>query len=176
MKHEWFYMKGANKHGPVNSSRLRELADSGQLLPTDLVWREGMNDWKRARKIDGLFDAVSQPQKQADPWQVPVKTPPKRPPAPPSNMFVIQTAAGPSSPPPADDQPAVDRMFQCPYCRREMIDDPSLAGMAVACPHCGQNSSKCLSAAPKRSPGLHRPKRPPGPLLRRREHVALPGK
>jgi len=151
MKHDWFYMKGADKHGPVSTSELRALAQNGQLLPTDLVWREGMKDWKRAGKIAGLFDGASQPQKQATPQQqvMPppqqpaVQTPPKRPPAPPSNLYehfvpVIQTAARPPSPSQSLQQPLVERMFQCPYCGRGMVNDPSMAGMAVACPHCGQ--------------------------------------
>jgi hypothetical protein len=39
VSNNWFYMKGADKHGPVSSQRLKELVQSGQLLPTDLVWR-----------------------------------------------------------------------------------------------------------------------------------------
>ncbi|HQU44002.1 MAG TPA: GYF domain-containing protein, partial [Pirellulales bacterium] len=151
MRLDWYYVKGADKHGPVTIAKLRELAVVGQLLPSDLVWCEGMGEWDRAGKIAGLFDGVGRPQQQVVPEQLPAQAPPKRPPAPPkrppappSNLYahfvpVIQTAAGPPRPSPPLQQPLVDRMFQCPYCGREMVADPSMAGMAVACPHCGQH-------------------------------------
>ncbi|HQU47061.1 MAG TPA: DUF4339 domain-containing protein, partial [Pirellulales bacterium] len=144
MKLDWFYMKGADKHGPVTIAKLRELAVVRQLLPSDLVWCEGMAEWDRAGKVTGLFDGVGQPQQQVVPQQLPAQAPPKRPPAPPSNLYehfvpVIQTAVRPPSASQSLQQRLVERMFQCPYCRREMVADPSMAGMAVACPHCGQH-------------------------------------
>ena len=95
MSSEWFYMKGADKRGPVNSSRLRELAQSGELLPTDLVWREGMKDWKRARKIDGLFDA----KEESSPTSTASKL---VPPAPPSNLLGISAVPNRPLPPPSN--------------------------------------------------------------------------
>ncbi|MGH9351713.1 MAG: DUF4339 domain-containing protein, partial [Terriglobia bacterium] len=85
MKHDWFYMQGADKHGPVSSSKLRELAQSGQLLPTDLVWREGMKDWKRARKIEGLFDGKPDATNQRG--ATVAGSPKTRPPTPPGNVL-----------------------------------------------------------------------------------------
>jgi len=169
MKHDWFYMKGADKRGPVSTSKLRELAKNGQLLPTDLVWREGMKDWKRAGKIAGLFDGTGQPTKQAAPSQQSAAlTPPKRPPAPPSNLLgnvgapkrpptpphnlvgnVAATsnpasAAKPSYKPPAVGPPptaapaGADGIFRCPHCRQEISNDSSVAGEVVGCPHCAR--------------------------------------
>jgi len=51
----WRYAKGGEQHGPVSDRRLKELAISGQLSPSDLVWREGMLDWAKAGTIRGLF-------------------------------------------------------------------------------------------------------------------------
>ncbi len=159
MKHDWFYMKGADKHG--------------QLLPTDLVWREGMEDWKRARRVDGLFDGSS----STAPSNVAASTPAsaasqkKRPPAPPGNLLGSAelnkrpapprgnlarsaepvTAPKPTTAPPtghraapatnyrpsppstAGDPPVAalagtDGIFNCPNCRQEISNDPSVAG------------------------------------------------
>ncbi len=45
----WYYLSGDQQHGPVSAGRLHQLARSGTLLPEDLVWREGMDDWLPAR-------------------------------------------------------------------------------------------------------------------------------
>ena len=57
---KWHYTKQGEELGPVSSSQLKGLAASGELLPTDLVWKEGLSDWMPARKLRGLFpDAPS---------------------------------------------------------------------------------------------------------------------
>lgn len=151
MSNDWFYMKGANKQGPVSSQRLKELAQSGQLLPADLVWREGMGDWKRARKIDGLFDGkpVGQPTNSSS-----TTSTPKRPPAPPGNLMGLTPTVRRSrpgrfrpprsnpttaaSPPPVADAPDANGIFRCPHCGHELSNDPTMAGDLVACPHCAK--------------------------------------
>jgi len=55
MSQEWYYAKGEQKHGPVTSAQLRDLADSGELNPTDHVWSEGMSNWRPAGAVKGLF-------------------------------------------------------------------------------------------------------------------------
>ena len=40
--------------GPVTSTLLRQLAVGGDLSPKDLVWREGISDWKPAGLVKGL--------------------------------------------------------------------------------------------------------------------------
>src|SRR6185312_6521040 len=35
--------------------QLKQLALSGQLKPTDLVWQDGMSDWVPANSVKGLF-------------------------------------------------------------------------------------------------------------------------
>ena len=39
----------------MSSSELMELAKNGQLLPTDLLWKEGMAEWKPASSFPKLF-------------------------------------------------------------------------------------------------------------------------
>jgi len=56
MAQQWFYTKdGKSKIGPVTSTALQALAQSGQLLPTDMVWKEGMPKWVPAQKVKGLL-------------------------------------------------------------------------------------------------------------------------
>jgi hypothetical protein len=56
MASEWHYTRnGQQAPEPVSSSGLRQLASSGQLLPTDLVWQEGMPNWMPASSVKGLF-------------------------------------------------------------------------------------------------------------------------
>jgi hypothetical protein len=56
MASEWHYTLNGQPAGvPVSSSQLRQLAASGQLQPTDLVWQEGMANWAQASSIKGLF-------------------------------------------------------------------------------------------------------------------------
>lgn len=53
---EWFYGKDNKQQGPISAAQLKQLAESGHLQPTDLVWREGMAEWMAASKVKGLFD------------------------------------------------------------------------------------------------------------------------
>jgi|GEM_PF-2056418 len=41
MAKEWHYAIDGEKHGPVTSQQLKELAASGDIQPTDLVWTSG---------------------------------------------------------------------------------------------------------------------------------------
>jgi hypothetical protein len=48
----WFYQKDGQQHGPVGEEALRSMFASGELSPTTLVWKEGMDDWKPAGQVD----------------------------------------------------------------------------------------------------------------------------
>jgi uncharacterized protein (TIGR03067 family) len=58
MANQWYYSKNGDKCGPVTSAELKALAGAGKLLPTDLVWKEGISSWKPAGKVNGLFPAA----------------------------------------------------------------------------------------------------------------------
>ena len=58
MANEWHYSKDGQQHGPVSASDLKNLAKSGDLMPTDLIWKEGMAEWKPASNVKGLFSAT----------------------------------------------------------------------------------------------------------------------
>src|SRR5262245_6870782 len=55
---QWFYSSDGGQAGPVSDVELKALATSGQLKPNDLVWRDGLADWKPATTVPGLFDAI----------------------------------------------------------------------------------------------------------------------
>ena len=52
---EWYYAKGDERIGPVSSSEMKRLALEGILKREDLVWRDGMDEWIHAGKVQGLF-------------------------------------------------------------------------------------------------------------------------
>jgi len=52
---QWYYARNNQRFGPVSAIELKQLADSGNLLPDDLLWREGMESWATAINLRGLF-------------------------------------------------------------------------------------------------------------------------
>jgi hypothetical protein len=58
---EWYYAHGGEQKGPVPVSELQRLAGTGEFDPAaDLVWRDGMPDWKPAGAVEEL-GALFQP-------------------------------------------------------------------------------------------------------------------
>lgn len=56
MANEWHYtLNGQPAAVPVSAPQLKQLAASGQLKPTDLVWQDGMLEWAPASSVKGLF-------------------------------------------------------------------------------------------------------------------------
>jgi hypothetical protein len=55
MAAEWYYAKNKQKVGPVTEAQLQELVRSGELSPTDMVWKQGMAKWQPAGAVDGLL-------------------------------------------------------------------------------------------------------------------------
>ena len=52
----WFYTREGERIGPVTLAELRVKVEEGGLNPRlDLVWTQGMAEWKPAGEIDGLF-------------------------------------------------------------------------------------------------------------------------
>ncbi|MCA9072810.1 MAG: DUF4339 domain-containing protein [Planctomycetaceae bacterium] len=61
MAGEWYYLIDGEQLGPIPAADLKELADSGVLQPSDLVWKDGMPDWKPAGQIPGLLSSQPPP-------------------------------------------------------------------------------------------------------------------
>lgn len=66
MSSQWLYSRDGTEHGPVSFSELVASAKTGKLLPTDLLWKEGMAEWKPAGSVPKLFPP------QASAGEVPV--------------------------------------------------------------------------------------------------------
>ena len=63
MSRMWKYKRNDEEFGPIAEGELRRIASEGQLLPSDLVHTEGMQDWQPASKVKGLFVAGTAPYK-----------------------------------------------------------------------------------------------------------------
>src|SRR4051794_22211267 len=50
----WYESNGEQK-GPITAAQLKGLAVSGELRPTDMIWKEGAPDWMTAGSVKGLF-------------------------------------------------------------------------------------------------------------------------
>eukprot|EP00456_Euglypha_rotunda_P068642 TRINITY_DN599_c0_g3_i2.p1 TRINITY_DN599_c0_g3~~TRINITY_DN599_c0_g3_i2.p1 ORF type:complete len:837 (-),score=212.09 TRINITY_DN599_c0_g3_i2:5276-7786(-) len=53
----WLYSRGGASFGPVSEEKLLRLAAQGKVLPTDLVWRDGMGAWVPLAKVPELNTA-----------------------------------------------------------------------------------------------------------------------
>ena len=54
---EWYYAKHGKQEGPVDQATLQGKLQSGEVAPTDLVWHEGMAEWKAAGDVSELIAA-----------------------------------------------------------------------------------------------------------------------
>jgi hypothetical protein len=59
MAADWYYTTNKQQMGPVSWDELRTLATKGLLKPADLVWSDGMPEWVKASRQDGLFTGVA---------------------------------------------------------------------------------------------------------------------
>jgi hypothetical protein len=62
MAGEWHYSQNGHQHGLISAADLKALAQSGQLSPDDMVWKEGMKGWAKAQSLKGLFPAPESPK------------------------------------------------------------------------------------------------------------------
>lgn len=51
----WYVSRGQVKRGPISDADFRRHILVGHILPSDLVWRDTMQEWKSAGDVDGLF-------------------------------------------------------------------------------------------------------------------------
>lgn len=77
MPADWFYAQNGQQLGPIDDGHLHDLATSGQLRRSDLVWRDGMPNWTPAGNLPELF-----PPEVAQAMPIPVAPLPPPGPAP----------------------------------------------------------------------------------------------
>jgi hypothetical protein len=58
---DWYYTQNGEQRGPVSPAQLRQLAQAGDLQPTDLVFKEGGKEWVAASTVPNLFAKAPSP-------------------------------------------------------------------------------------------------------------------
>ena len=61
MANQWHYNLYGQQLGPISDSELRKLANDGTLKTEDLIWKEGMAEWRKAGSMKGLFQKSTPP-------------------------------------------------------------------------------------------------------------------
>lgn len=111
MATQWYYSGSNGQQGPVSSSELKALAGNGSLAPTDLVWKEGLEDWIEATKVRGLIspEALNKAREHARSQQRGgAATPPALPPGRWSDSFL----KGDQFPAPLPEAEATGQVWQ----------------------------------------------------------------
>lgn len=57
---KWYYSKNGTQLGPVEQDELISKIASGEVSPSDLVWKDGMGDWMPVSRISELSVASTQ--------------------------------------------------------------------------------------------------------------------
>lgn len=57
---KWYWSNGGAHEGPVTSAELKELATTGQVRSSTLVWKEGAANWVAASSVKGLLPPNSE--------------------------------------------------------------------------------------------------------------------
>lgn len=82
MSNHWYLYQKNEQSGPFTWEQIYNLASTGKIDRSDLIWTEGMAEWARADRIPRLF-ASAPPPPSAQP---PVQPPPMRQ-SPPQSTF-----------------------------------------------------------------------------------------
>jgi len=61
MADQWYYAHQGQQSGPVSTEQLKQLAASGQIQASDLLWKQGMAAWAAASTVEGVFSASGGP-------------------------------------------------------------------------------------------------------------------
>src|SRR5262249_827347 len=61
MEPQWYYAQNNVQHGPVTAADIKQKAERGELLATDLVWKKGMGDWVAVRSVPELWPGYVPP-------------------------------------------------------------------------------------------------------------------
>jgi uncharacterized RDD family membrane protein YckC len=57
----WYYASNQQQMGPLSEEALNQKISTGEILPSTLVWCEGMSDWKTLSKVRGGSAFVTSP-------------------------------------------------------------------------------------------------------------------
>jgi len=90
---QWYYTRNQQQNGPVAFEELKQIAASGGISPSDMVWNPPMPDWIPASSVQGLFPTSS------NPYHTPASTFTEGVAAPPSLTGEVLTEIEPGSQP-----------------------------------------------------------------------------
>ena len=57
MADQWYVGRNGQKAGPYSTEQLKQMAGAGQLVPSDLLWKQGLEAWVPLSKVKGLLPA-----------------------------------------------------------------------------------------------------------------------
>lgn len=75
----WYYSKNGTQLGPVTEQELSEKVSGGEVSASDLIWKEGMPDWKPASQVpefSGMISNVPAPTNSGGTGNIPMAQPP----------------------------------------------------------------------------------------------------
>lgn len=55
MADQWYVGRNGQKAGPYATDQLKQMAAAGQLVPSDLLWKQGLEGWVPLSKVKGLL-------------------------------------------------------------------------------------------------------------------------
>ena len=77
---QWFYSDAQQQQqGPITFAQLQQMAASGQIQPTSLIWNEGMSNWTPANQVNDIFNSAPSPGAPAPAAPNPYATPTSAP-------------------------------------------------------------------------------------------------
>lgn len=82
---EWYLAREGQQFGPLSEAELNKLVEFGHVRPDDLLWYEGLADWKPAETVLPAFAARAEPPASPHPppqAPPPVHSQPVQPPQP----------------------------------------------------------------------------------------------
>jgi hypothetical protein len=62
----WFLARNKQRMGPYSSAQLKQFADAGNIVPADMILKEGRQKWVSAGSVKGLFTAAPRPVASPD--------------------------------------------------------------------------------------------------------------
>ncbi|HEY8668177.1 MAG TPA: GYF domain-containing protein [Tepidisphaeraceae bacterium] len=156
----WYYMKNGRQQGPLDAQTLKQLAVSGQIGLSDMVWKQGMAEWLPASRVRGLIPEARPAAVAAPPSPPPIAVEDRTKPCPFCGEQIKASA------------------IKCRFCG-EMLESRKTAEAVeetLICPNCGgsfpmskmdRNGLCKTCASPQSSLSTSEQRRPPRDLVLR---------
>lgn len=95
MAEEWYVGSNGQQSGPFTLQQLRQMAASGQVLKTDLIWKQGLANWVACSTVKGLFPSAADFSPTLPrPAPRPTAPPPRRPVPSEGDLVVSEVTEG----------------------------------------------------------------------------------